>query len=339
MDLPVHQVGPTMKDAMQSLFKVLGTFVFLLLGSGLASAQGQYPDRTIKIIVPTSPGATTDILGRVIGQALSQAWGQPVIVENRPGADEMLGIEVVAKSPPDGHTLLVVSNGGITTAPLMHAQMRYDPQKDLTPILMLGHITPVMVVPAATPVRSVQQLIAYVKSKPGELNYGSFGNGSYSHVAMEDLKQRTGMEIMHLPYRGATPAYTALLRGDFLVMLANLSGAATHANAGTVRIIAAAGPQRPKMRPELPTVAESGVPGFSTGAWWAVFGPANLPPPVLDKIRADIARTLRTPEMQKVYEANTLELVELSPEQFVRFIRDDQEHWRRQLKAAGIKPN
>jgi tripartite-type tricarboxylate transporter receptor subunit TctC len=273
----------------------------------------------------------------VIGQRLSQSWGQPVIVENRPGADETLGVEVVAKSPPDGYTLLVTSNGGITAAPLLHNQLRYDPFKDLTPILMLGQVTPVMAVSASWPARSLQELLAFVRSKPGELNYGSFGNGSYSHVAMEDLKQRTGIEIMHIPYRGAAPAYTALLRNEILVMIANLSGAAVHASAGAVRIIAAAGPQRSKMQPDLPTIAESGVPGFSTGAWWGVFGPANLPRPVLDKIRAEIARMLGTPEMQKIYETNTMEAIDMSPEQFVQFIRDDVDHWARQLKAAGIK--
>ena len=185
----------------------------------------------------------------------------------------------------------------------------------------------------------MQDLIALAKSKPGELNYGSFGTGSYSHVAMEDFKQRTGTQMMHLPYRGAAPAYTALLRNETAVMIANLSGATGHAEAGTVRIIAGAGPHRSKMRPDLPTVAESGVPGFSTGAWWGLFGPANLPRPIVDKIRAEVSRLLGTPEMQKIFAANTMELVEMTQEQFVRFIRDDLENWAQQIKAAGIKPN
>jgi tripartite-type tricarboxylate transporter receptor subunit TctC len=324
---------------MRTSLKMLGTCLLLALGIGAHPAHAQYPNRSIKIVVPTTPGAVTDILARVIGQGLSQTWGQPVIVDNRPGADEMLGVEAVAKSPADGYTLLVTSNGGITTSPLLHGQTRYDPQKDLTPILMLGQVMPVMVVPAASPVRSVPDLISLATSRPGELNYGSFGNGSYSHVAMEDFKRRTGTQMMHIPYRGASPAYTALLRSEIAVMIANLSGATGHADAGAVRIIAAAGPQRSRMRPDLATIAESGVPGFSTGAWWGVFGPASLPRPVLDKIRSEIARMLGTPEMQKVYESNTMELIEMSPEQFVQFIRADVDHWARQLKAAGIKPN
>src|SRR5262245_46852158 len=235
---------------------LLRILALVLLSLGPASAQDQYPDRTIKIIVPTSPGATTDVLARVLGQALNQSWGRPVIVENRPGADEMLGVDAVAKSPPDGYTLLVTSNGGITSSPQLANQRRYDPLNDLAPILYLGQVTPVMVVTASSPVRSFQELVAHVKSKPGQLNYGSFGNGSYSHVAMEDLKQRTGMEIMHIPYRGAVPAYTALLRDEILGMIANLASATGHANAGKARIIAAAGPQRSKVRPDLATIAE-----------------------------------------------------------------------------------
>lgn len=312
---------------------------FVIVVGGAAQAQDQYPSRAIKIIVPTSPGAVTDIMARSMGQALSQAWGQPVIVDNRPGGDELLGGEAAAKSSPDGYTLLLTSNGGITASPHLHRQMRYDPQKDLTPIYLLGQVTPVMLVPAASPVRTVQDLIALAKSKPGELNYGSFGNGSYSHVAMEDFKRRTGIEMMHLPYRGAAPAYTALLRNETAVMLANLSSATGHANAGTVRIIAAAGPQRSAARPDLATIAETAVPGFSTSAWWGLFGPANLPPAVLDKIRAEVIRIAGTPEMQKIFQANTLEPVGKTPEQYVQFIREDSDNWARQIKAAGIQPN
>ena len=147
------------------------------------------------------------------------------------------------------------------------------------------------------------------------------------------------MEMLHIPYRGAAPAYTALLRNEILVMIANMGSALPHAGTGAIRIIAAAGPHRSKMRPDLPTVAESGVPGFSTGAWWGVFGPAKLPRPILDKVRAEIARLLATPEMRKVYETNTMEAVEMSSDQFAQFIRDDSAHWARQFKAAGIKPD
>ncbi|MCC6889372.1 MAG: tripartite tricarboxylate transporter substrate binding protein [Hyphomicrobiales bacterium] len=327
------------RNAMQARPTMLATLALLVLGTAAAAAQDAFPSRTIRMIVPTSPGATTDVLARVIAQALNQSWGRPVVVENRPGADELLGAEAVAKSPADGYTLLVTSNGAITSSPQLHSARRYDPLADLAPIVYLGQVTPVMVVAASTPVKTFQELVAYVKSQPGKLNYGSFGNGSYSHVAMEDLKQRTGMDIMHIPYRGAVPAYTALLRDETVAMIANLASATGHAQTGKARIIAAAGPQRSKFRPDLPTIAESGVPGFSTGAWWGLFGPANLPPAVFERIRSETARLLTTPDVQKVFVTNTMELVDMTPDQFRQFLKEDVAHWGRLFKAAGIKPN
>jgi tripartite-type tricarboxylate transporter receptor subunit TctC len=304
-----------------------------------AHAEDQYPARTVRIIVPSTPGGITDLLARVTGQALSQSWGQAVIIENRPGADELIGTEAVVKAPADGYMLLVASNAAITAAPSLHSRMPYDPQKDLTPILMLGQITPVMIVPSSLPVTSVQEFIALAKAKPGELNYGSFGNGTYPHVAMEDFKLRTGTQILHIPYKGATPAITALLRSEVAVLIVNMSSVDAYVKAGTLRIIAAAGAERIPMRPDLPTVAESGVPGFSTGGWWGLFGPAGLPGPVVDKIRADTESALGSPEARTLFATNTFQLMRKTPEQFVQFIRDDLDNWARQIKAAGIQPD
>ena len=274
---------------------LVGLLAIAIASSG-AMAQSQYPANTVRIIVPSSPGATTDVLARLIGQALTQSWGQPVIVENRPGADETIGVQAASKAAADGHTLLVSSNAAITAAPHLHSRLGYDPQKDLTPILILGQVTPVMNVAASLPVKSVQELIALAKAKPGALNYGSFGNGTYAHVAMEEFKRRTGTEMMHIPYRGATPAITALLRSEVSLLITNLGSIAPHVNAGKVLTIASVGAQRPSARPDLPTVAESGLPGFSTGAWWGLFGPANLPPAIVDKIRTEVTRVLTTPK-------------------------------------------
>lgn len=322
---------------MRKVVLLLSAALALALFAEAGRAQDQYPDRAVKIIVPTSPGATTDVLARSIGRALSGLWGQPVIVDNRPGADEMLGDAMVAKAAPDGYTLGVVSNGGITAAPLLHKDVAYDPEKDFTPLVMLGEITPVMVVPAKSPVHSVQDLIALAKAKPGQLNFGSFGTGSYAHVAMEDFKQRTGIQMTHIPYHGATPAYLALIRGEIAVLIGNL-GSAT-AQAGNLRIIAAASAHRSKFRPDLPTIAESGVPGFSTGAWWGMFGPAHLPEPIAAKIRTSVSRVLNSPPLRKLYTTNTMEREDMTPEQFTQFIRDDTANWARQIKAAGIKPD
>jgi tripartite-type tricarboxylate transporter receptor subunit TctC len=185
-------------------------FIGALVGAAAAwsfaaRAEDQYPTRTVRIIVASTPGGITDLLARVIGQGLSQSWGQPVVIENRPGADELIGTEAVVKAPADGYMLLVASNAAITAAPNLHSRMPYDSQKDLSAILMLGQITPVMIVPSSLPVTSVQEFIALAKAKPGELNYGSFGNGTYPHVGMEDFKLRTGTQILHVPYKGAPP--------------------------------------------------------------------------------------------------------------------------------------
>ena len=312
--------------------------LLLIALSGAAQAQEPYPSRTVRIIVPSTAGALTDILARLIGQSLQIAWGQPVIVENRPGADEMIGTDAVAKSPPDGYMLLVVSNAAITAQPHMHAQMRYDPLKDLTALLALGQATPVMSVPASLGVNSVQELIALAKAKPGELNYGSYGRGGYVHVAMEDFKRRTGTDITHVVYRGATPAVTAILRSEIAVLIGNLATIAPHAEAGTVRMIASAGPKRAAMRPDLPTVAESGVPGFSTGAWWGLFGPAGLPAPIVERIRANVGRAIGTPEARRHFENGTIEPMSLTPAELAQFIRDDLDNWGRLIRQAGIKP-
>ena len=319
------------------MLRIMIGALLLAFEASNAPAQDRFPSRTVRIIVPSSPGGVTDILARVIGQGLSQAWGQPVMVDNRSGADGMIGLEAVAKSVSDGSTLLVSSDASFTAGPHLHKDMRYDTRKDFTPILVLGQITPVLNVPASLPVHSVADLIALVKSKPGALNYASFGNGTYAHLSFEDLKLRTGMNIMHIPYKGSTPAITALLRGEVSTLIVNMSNVADHVKAGTVRIIAAAGPKRPATRADLPTIAEAGVPGFATGAWWGLFGPANLPREVVDKIRADVAGILATPDVRRLYETNTIEPVDKTPEEFGKLIEHDLDHWGRLIKAVGVK--
>lgn len=318
---------------------MLRLFASLLLGASIttASAQESYPSRNVKIVVPSPPGAATDVIARVIAQHLQANWGKPVVVENRPGADEMIGADVVAKSPPDGHTLLVISTGGMSAAPHLHKDIKYDSQKDFTLLKMIGQVTPVMSVPTASGVRSVQELIALAKSRPGALNYGSYGNGSYVHVAMEDFKLRTGVDIMHVPYRGAAPAVTAILQNEIAVLIGNLGTIQPHADSGAVRIIASTGEKRAQLRPDLPTVAESGVPGFSTNAWWAMFGPAGMPAPIIAKVRADVEGALASAEAKKVFEASTLERIVMTPEEFDRFYRAEFVRWGQLIRAANIK--
>ena len=311
-----------------------------LLALGLAvagsRAQERYPERTVQIVVPTSAGGVTDVLGRMVGQGLAKTWGTPVVVINRPGAGEVVGLNSVAKSESDGYTLLVSTDSSITAGPHLQSQKQYDTLKDFTPILFLGQITPVLCVPASLPVHSFSDFIAFAKANPNTMNYASFGVGTYAHLGMEDLKKRTGINILHVPYKGSSPATMALLSGQVSAMIVNINVIADHARAGTVRIIAAAGPKRSAFRPDLPTIAESGVPGFATGAWWGLFGPANLPPAIVDKIRRDATAYLRTPEAVKFFEINTIETSEKTPDQFAKLVRDDYEHWGALIKAVGV---
>jgi tripartite-type tricarboxylate transporter receptor subunit TctC len=300
-------------------------------------AEEQFPARTVKIIVPSSAGGVTDVLGRMVGQAMAKAWNVPVVVDNRPGADGMIGMDLVAKSERDGYTLLVSSDASFTAGPHLHADHPYDTLKDFTPIAFLGQISPTFNVPASLPVKSIAEFIALAKSKPGVMNYASFGNGTYAHLSMEDFKKRAGINLVHLPYKGSSPALLALLRGDVSAMIVNISIVADQAKAGSVRMIAAAGAKRSKFLPDLPTVAESGVPGFATGAWWGLFGPAGLPPQVVTKIRHDVLAYLREPEAQKFFELNTMEPLEISPEDFTNLIRKDYNHWGALIKELDIK--
>jgi len=310
--------------------------LLLAEASGSASAQ-TYPSGPVKLIVPVPAGGVTDTMARIVAQRLTEAWGQPVVVDNRPGGNYAVGAQAVARSPADGLTLLVAPDSTVTANPHLFSKLPYDPVKDLTPISVLCRITPVLVINPSLPVHSVQELIALAKNEPGTLNYGSYGIGTYAHLSMEDFKQRTGTKIVHIPYRGAAPAVTALLAGDVGMLLLNLSSIEEHEKTGKARILAAASAKRALLRPDLPTIAESGVPGFSTTAWFALWGPANMAPDLVAKIHADVSKALDLPQTREFFRVNSFERVDLTPEQFSQLIQDDLTHWGALVKAVGAK--
>ena len=310
--------------------------LLLAEASGSASAQ-TYPSGTVKLIVPVPAGGVTDTMARIVAQRLTEAWGQPVVVDNRPGGNYAVGAQAVARSPADGLTLLVAPDSTVTANPHLFSKLPYDPVKDLTPISVLCRITPVLVINPSLPVHSVQELIALAKNEPGTLNYGSYGIGTYAHLSMEDFKQRTGTKIVHIPYRGAAPAVTALLAGDVGMLLLNLRSIEEHEKTGKARILAAASAKRALLRPDLPTIAESGVPGFSTTAWFALWGPANMAPDLVAKIHADVSKALDLPQTREFFRVNSFERVDLTPEQFSQLIQDDLTHWGALVKAVGAK--
>jgi tripartite-type tricarboxylate transporter receptor subunit TctC len=316
---------------------LLAAALGLFTGTGGSAIAQSFPSRTVKLVVAVPPGGVTDAMARIVAQRLTEAWGQTVGVENRPSANYAAGAQAVSVSPPDGLTLLVAPDATVTASPHLFSKLPYNPLKELTPIIVLCRITPVLAVNASLPVHDVQQLVALAKAKPGSLNYGSFGIGHYTHLSMEDFKQKTGTDMLHIPYRGAPQATVALLTGDVGVELTPLSSVEAHEKDGKVRIIAAAGEKRAVLRPNLRTVAEQGVPGFSTTGWFAMWGPANMPPDLVRKIHADVTKVLELPQSREFFQTNSFERVELTPDQFAQLAQDDFKHWGALIKALGVK--
>jgi tripartite-type tricarboxylate transporter receptor subunit TctC len=309
-----------------------------LLATAFASsarAEG-YPNGQIKLTVPTSPGGVTDVMARIVAKGLGENLKETVIVDNRPGGNGSVGAIAVAHSPPDGLNLLVTSDATITANPLLSSKLGYQ-AKDFTPIIVLCRGTPVLVVNSKVPAKSVQELIALAKSEPGKLNYGSYGVGTYAHLSMEDFKRRTGTDIVHIPYRGASPAAQALLAGDVNMLLLNYSSIADHEKDGKVRILAAAGDKRTPVRPDLPTIAEAGVPGFSTTVWFALFGPANMPPDLVKRIHADVSKVLDSQQSREFFQKNVFERVPDSPAEFAKLVDHDIDKWGTLIKQVGVK--
>ncbi len=313
-----------------------------LIGASLAAAlnaaaQG-YPNKPVKMVVTVAAGGVIDTLARIFAPRLSAAWGQQVIVENRPGAASIIATEYVAKSPADGYTLLVSSEGPFVINPHLYAKLPYDPIKDFAPITILSTVSPVIAVNPAVPVKSVQELIAYAKAHPGSLTYGSMGSGTYSHIAMEEFKRRAGVEIVHVPYKGSAPAMTDLLAGQTSMILVNLSVVEQFVNVGKLRLIGAATPRRIASLPDLPTVSETSLPGFEANTWFAVLAPARVPAEVLSKVYADIRRIIAAPGfLEQNYAKLGLVTVSITPEEFAQKMRTDLERWGPIIKASGAK--
>jgi tripartite-type tricarboxylate transporter receptor subunit TctC len=300
----------------------------------IAPAQN-YPIGPVKVVVPIPAGGVTDVMARVISQRLQEMWGQTVIVENRPGGNSGVGAQAVERAPPDGLTLLVAPDSTFTANPALSSKLIYDPDA-FTPISVLCRGTPMLIVHPSLPVKTVPELIAYAKANPGKLSYGSFGVGTYAHLSMEDLKQRTDIDMQHVPYRGAAPALNGILGNEVSVMLLNLSSVEAHAAAGKVRLIAAATEKRVPTLASLPTIAET-IPNFQTSVWFGLWGPAKIPPALLAKIHADVSKALDLPETRQFFKTNSFERVDLSPQDLGKLIQSDLKHWTALINAVGAK--
>ena len=308
--------------------------VAALLPAGPAQAQA-YPTRAVKMVVPFPPGGSLDIAGRLIAQKLTDAWGQPVVVENKPGAGGNIGADFVAKSPPDGYTILMGALSTHAVNPSLYKSMPYDAAKDFAPITLIAITPNVLVVNAASPVTSAKEFIAYAKANPGKLSFGSGSNGSAGHLAGELFKVETGTDAVHVPFKGGAPATQALLAGDTQFMFDNLANAMAQVKAGKLRALAVTTANRSPLAPDLPTMAEAGLPGFDISTWYGFFAPAGTPPAVVAKWSADVAKVLNAPDVRAKFVADGAEPTPNSPEQFAQFIAREQAKYARIVKASG----
>jgi len=309
---------------------------FLLALAGPAFSQ-PFPTKPARLVVPFPPGGPLDAVGRSIAQKLSETWGQGVVVENKPGAGGNIGADLVAKSPPDGYTVVMGALSTHAVNPSLYASMPYDAQKDFAPITRVAITPNVLVVNPALPVHSVKELIAYAKANPGKLSFGSGSTGSAGHLAGELFKVDAGIDMVHVPYKGAAPATQALLAGDTQLMFDNLANAMAQVKAGKLRALAVTTAQRSRLAPELPTMAEAGVPGFDISTWFGLLAPAGTPPDVIARWNADVTRILNSPDMRERLLAQGAEAAPDSPAEFRQFIAGELVKYARIVKASGAK--
>jgi len=317
---------------------MLFRIVLGLLFAGGALAQ-DYPSRPVKIIVPYAPGGSTDIIGRIVAQRLSESLGQSFLVDNRPGASGNLALEAVAKSPPDGYTLLVgnVSTNAINENTFAQ-QLSIKPSRDLVGVAKLIEIPHLVVAAPNFPPSSIAELVAEAKRNPGKINYASAGLGSYPHLDMEKLKQAAGIEMTHVPYKGgAGQMIPSILAGETQVAFLNFASTLPHIRAGRMKALATAMPSRLAELPEVPTLAELGYPGIGTNAWQGLFAPAATPKPVLDKLYGSIAAILSRPEMKENLARQMLTVTLAPPQEFTEFVRKETQGWGEFLREAKIK--
>jgi tripartite-type tricarboxylate transporter receptor subunit TctC len=269
----------------------------LVLFSSLAFAQQDYPNKAIRVVIPFPPGGATDLITRKIGEQMTKKWGQPVIVENKPGANTIIGTETVAKAEPDGYTLLMTSPAGLVQLPPLIPKLPYDPEKDFTPLTQIAEVATALVVPADLPVKDVRELAAYLRANPGKTSYGSLGLASTLHIYGEAFKRAAKADTTHVPYKGDAPAMTDLVAGRVQYLFNNPVSAISFAKGGKVKILAVTGDKRLPAIPNVPTMAQAGFPGFETVGWFSYFVHAKVPRPIQEKLHATLSEIIRSPEM------------------------------------------
>mgnify|MGYP001627215884 CR=1 FL=1 len=317
----------------------LTTLATLATPGALAPARAQtWPARPIRLVVPFTPGGTSDILGRALAQKLHEAWGQPVVIDNVPGAGGSLGAERVARAAPDGHTLLMGHIGNLAVAPSLYPRLGYEPLQHFAPVAWVANVPNVLVVHPSVPARTLAQLLAYARAHPGRLNYGSGGNGSAAHLATEYLKLQTGTFMVHVPYRGTAPAVTDLLGGQLQLMFTGAPAVQAHVKAGQLRALAVSSRQRLDILPDVPTVAESGYPGFEADQWYGIVAPAGTPADIVGRLNAQINQALASAELKSRLHAEGALAMPATPQAFGELIAREIARWKPVVQAGRIQP-
>jgi tripartite-type tricarboxylate transporter receptor subunit TctC len=321
--------------ALSRYLPALLVALFAVHPFGVASAD-EYPTRSIRVVVPFSPGGAVDGPMRLIAQGLSQRLGQAVVVENKPGAGATIGTDVVAKSAPDGYTLLLASQTNAISATL-YSKLPFDPVEDFTPISLIGREPGVIVVNPALPVTTLAQLIAYVKERPGQVDYASSGNGSGQHLFAALLASRTGMKMNHVPYRGSGQATTDLLAGVVAMSIPGTAGMVGHIKAGKLRALAVTGARRSPQLPEVPTVIEAGVPGFEAYVWMGLLAPKGTPPAIVERLNREVLAVLAEDDVKRYMATAGIEIVGSTPAEFGTFFRQEKDLWAKVIRDTGAK--
>ncbi len=300
-----------------------------------AKAQ-QYPDKPVRLVVPFAPGGTSDLLARIIAAPLWQSLGQPVVADNRPGAGSNIGAEIVANANPDGYTLLM-GTPALASNPALYGKVKYDPVRSFEPVTLVAEVPVVLVVHPGVPAKSISELIALAKAQPGKLNFGSSGYGGIGHLVGESFKSATGVNIVHVPYKGNGPALVDLMAGVLTLTFSDLAGASPYIKAGRMRPLAIASARRTPSMPELPTMSEAGVPGFQAASWFAVFATGGTPKPVVNRLSAEIVKIIRTPDVRERLNGLGFDVVGNTPEELAAFLKLEIAKWTRVVKESGAK--